>query len=342
MFVEQQKYTQQRGIVIDIVQCENEFGNTPNEKILSQPLVIGNGGSALYYLVSDLSEGLEYFIRTGKRPEEDRGTDKEYHVFPQEQEALILNRWTELGMTVTYRRQQVELSSRITITYMKVQNPKTSLSISLIPWFVVAGRPYPIFAYVYAIGHYQRAEKKSLEEAAAAVRKLFGISDFHKSTVSRSLNAMEGFVDASRLYQPLVADDVKKPGNETRVCDNYETIIEYISGLMTAYPSNESLKRDFGEKIKHLPEPIRRAGGISCALSGIPDEQFEIIIHSEPVNRNPRDRRIRPQRPRNKKPVQRTPEFVAYPQREDKRKAFVAICRQVALDAAIKHHRFLI
>jgi hypothetical protein len=341
LFVEQQKYTQQRGIVIDIVQCGNDFGNTLNENILRQPFVMGNGESGLYYLVSEVSEELEYFIRTGKRPEKDRGTNREYHVFPQEQEALMVNRWTELGMAVTYSRQQVELACRITITYMKVQNPETNLSISLIPWVVVAGRPYPIFVYVYAIGYYQRAEKKSLEEAALAVRKLFGISDFHKSTVSRSLSAMEGFVDASRLDQPLVADDMKKPGDET-MCHNYETIIVHVSEILTAYPSNESLKRDIGEKIKHLPGPIRRAGGISYALSGIPDEQFEIIIHGEPDKRRPPDRRVRPQRPRNKKPVQRALEFVAYPQREDKRRAFVAICRQMVLDAAIRHHRFLV
>lgn len=309
---------------------------------------MGNGETGLYYLVSGLSAELEHFINTGKRPEKDVGTDKEYHVFPQEQEAQMIKRWTELGMTVAYRRQQVELACRITIVYMKVKNPRTDLSISMIPWFVAAGRPYPIFAYVYAIGHYQRAEKKSLEETAAAVRKLFGISGFHKSTVSRSLNAKDGFIDDSRHSQPLEPEALKEPGflygNPAAPYQPYESVIEQVSELLTACPSIEALKRDFGEKLKHLPEPIRRAGGISYALGGVPDKQFEIIVRSEPGNRKPGDHRKRPPRTRNKglKPVQRPLKFVDYPQREENRKAFIAICRQAALDAAIRHHQFLI
>jgi hypothetical protein len=309
---------------------------------------MGNDKSSLYYLISDVSEELAHFINTGKQPEKDRGTNKEYHVFLSEQEEGMIKRWTELGMTVLYNRQQIKLVSQITITYMKVQNPKTGLSISIIPWFVVAGRPYPIFTYVYAIGHYQRAGKKSLEESAAAVRKLFGISNFHKSTVSRSLSAMEEFIDTSRLGQPLLAEAFKKPcclpDSQVELPKADGDVIEQVSKILTAYPSFESLEREFGEKVRRLPQPIKRADKISHALSDIPDEPFEIIIRSKPGGRPSRDHRKRPPQPRNKGPgfVQRPLKFVDYPQREEKRKAIIKICRYLALDAAITHHRFLV
>ena len=348
MFDEDKKINRKRGIVIVIVQCENDFGNTPNENIYEQPFVVGNGETGLYYLANGVSAELEYFINTGKRPEKDVGTDKEYHVFPQEQEAQMVNRWTELGMTVAYRRQQIELACRITIVYMQVKNPGTGLSVSVIPWFVAAGRPYPIFAYAYAIGHYQRAEKKSLEESAAAVRKLFGISGFHKSTVSRSLNAKDGLIDDSRHSQPLEAEALKGPGFLYDIPaaphQSHESITGQVSRLLTAYPSVKALKRDIGEKLKRLPDPIRRAGGISYALGAVPDKRFEIIVHSGPGNKKPGGHRKRPPRARNKgpKPVQRPLKFVDYPQREENRKAFIAICRRAAIGAAIMRHRFLI
>jgi hypothetical protein len=302
----------------------------------------------LYYLVNDVSEALEYFVQTGKQPEEDRGTNREYHVFPCEREAAMIAVWRELGMTVTYHRQQVELTNRITVAYMNVVNPKTSMNISMIPWFMVVGRPYPIFAYAYAIGYYQRAEKKSLAESAAAVRKLFGIRSFHKSTVSRSISAMEEFLDASQLDRPLSADALRDPaclaGSQTGTGQADESIVEQVSELLTAYPSLEALEKASGEKVRPLPKPVRRTDRISRALSDIPDERFNIILRREPGGRPSRDRRKRPPRPRNKGSghVQRPLKFVDYPQREEERKAIIAICRRLALDAAATCHRFLV
>ena len=254
-----------------------------------------------------------------------------------------------MGLTVTYHRQQVELVDRITIAYMKVEDPKTNLSVSMTPWFLVAGRPYPIFTYMYAIAHYQRADRKSLEESAAAVRKLFRISGFHKSTVSRSLSAMEGFIDASRLEQPLAADVLKNPGclhnGQPDPDQPKEDVVKQISEILAAYPSFEMLERDFGERVRRLPEPIKRTDSTSHALSGIPDEPFNIIIRSKPGGRPSRDRRKRPPRPLangRPKPVQHPLKFIDYPQREEKRKDFIAICHRLALNAAIKYHRFLV
>jgi len=348
LFVSKQKQIQKKGVVIAIVHHKNDSGKALNENMFDLPFVMGNGGSELYYLVHDVSGELENFVQTGKQPEKDRGADKEYHVFSHEQEVEMINRWTELGMTVTYQRQQVELASRITIAYMKVQNPGTSLSLSIIPWFMVSGRPFPIFVYIYAIGHYKRAEKKSLGESAAAVRKMFGISSFHKSTVSRSIKAMENFLDASRLDRPLDADALKATdclsGRQAEPDQDYGDVIGYAIEILTAYTSFEELEKELGERTRRLPSPIKRPDRVAHALGGIPDEQFRIIIPQGRGNGPSRDRRKRAPRPRSKGPghVQRPLSFVDYPQREEKRKAIVAICRRIALDAASTYHHFLV
>ena len=109
LFVTSKNRHDKKGVVIAILQNENDFGNTLNEEIFELPFVMGGGGSGLYYLVNDVSEDLEHFVQTGKPPEKDRGTCKEYHVFPREYGyghnftfdalGMLYNFWTEYEST---------------------------------------------------------------------------------------------------------------------------------------------------------------------------------------------------------------------------------------------------
>jgi hypothetical protein len=304
----------------------------------------------LYYLIDEISEELDCFARTGKRP----GEDKEYHVLSTGQERELIGRCATLGLQVRYRSRRIECADSISITYMQVLNPKTDISISLIPWFMVAGRPFPVFVYVYAVGHYQKAEKKSLEESAAAVRKLFGISSFNKSTVHRSIRAMEGFIDASRLSQPLATEESRQPGHPAGSQPDPHIsrseapdggVIKHITeilDILISYPTLEALEKEFGDMVNRLPGPVNRADKISYALSRIPEEHFKVIRHSEPAGRKPHDYRRRPPRPRKKKPVQRPLRFIDYAQQEEIRKEFIRKCKFLVLDAAVTYHRFLV
>jgi len=342
------KQTQtKRGIVIAIVQSKDGFENNPSKEIFDLPLIHSAGASDLYYLIDEISEELEYFARTGKRP----GADKEYHVFSPEQEREVIGRCAALGLTVRYRVQRVECADSITISYMQVLNPKTDIKVSLIPWFMVAKRPYPIFVYLYAVGHYQKAEKKSYEESAAVVRKLFGVSSFHKSTACRSNKAMKGFIDASRLSQPLSIEELRQPphptepqadpdGSQSEASDG--RVLKHVTDILLGYPSAEALEKEFGDRIKRLPVPVNRADKVSYALSCIPDEHFKVVKHSEAAGRKRRDRRKRPPRPRKKEFVQRPLIFIEYARREEIRKSFISKCKLIVLDAAVRYHRFLV
>jgi hypothetical protein len=231
---------------------------------------------------------------------------------------------------------------------MKVLNPKTDMSVSLIPWFMVIGRPYPFFVYAYAIGHYHKEGKKSLEETALAVRKLFGIDSFHKSTVSRSISAMGKFIDTARLDQPLSVNMLKAqdshPGVQPGSAQDGKDIAEQVCEILKSFASYEELERGLDEKIKRFPEPLSCAKIISYAFGSMPEDHFKIIVHDEPGCKRRRDIRRRRPRARQKKTnrVQRCIKFVDYSIREAKRKEFIEICMCLVLDAAVKHHRFLL
>ena len=285
---------------------------------------------------------------TGKPSENDMVSDHEYKVFPDAIEQEILSRLAGLGMTVKYHKQRIELKECITVIYMKILNPETGLSVSLIPWFLVVGRPYPVFIYAYGIGHYQKSDKKSLDDSATVVRKVFGVSKFHKSTLSRSITAMDELVDISLFDEAIHADVLERPiapsVTHPNNIQNYETVMNLVCGMLVIYSSFEELKMELGDKIKRLPKPINRAGRILHALSNVPESHFKIIMPGGSENVRRRDIRKRPPRMRRKKKghVQRNIRFVDFAQREKIRKEFIEICCHIVVGTAIQYHRFLI
>ena len=226
--------------------------------------------------------------------------------------------------------------NRITINYLQVHNPGKDIKISLIPWFILPGRPYPVFLYIYSIWHYQETGLNSLSKSAAAGGKLFGISKLNKSTVSRSIKAMEGFIDISRIDRPLSTDGREVPCGE----EIFELVVEILENC----PTLDSLEKELRGMVKHLPPPIKRAEAARLALSGIPAMYAKIIKGRAPCATG-HDARKRPARPkRKKKPAdpQNNFTFVAPWQITQIRKAFIEACRHLVLDAAVTYHRFLV
>jgi hypothetical protein len=309
---------------------KDEFGKDLNKKIFEIPLVLADSRLRLYFLINDLDVSLEEFILSGM------SDSVEFHVFPEDQEQEMIRLWRKLGLICTYHSQQIEYMYRlVTITYLRIHDPTTGASISLLPWFLLPGRPFPVFVYVYAICHYYSTGKKSLSVSAAAARKMFGIKGFNKSTLSRNIKAMGNFIDISQIDRPLSVDWREALSDEEK--------IDRIPEILGDTPSIENLEEIFGEKVKHLPEPVNRAKEIEHTLSGIPEKYSKITIDRAPDCGKPRDDRKRPTRSRGKTVrVQRRPEFVGSQQIEKIRIAFFEICRSLVLDAAGTYHRFLL
>ena len=59
--------------------------------------------------------------------------------------------------------------------------------VVIIPEFLIPGRPYPVYIYLYAIDLYSSNPKLSQRAAAKATRKHFGLSTFSHTTLGRAL-----------------------------------------------------------------------------------------------------------------------------------------------------------
>ena len=62
--------------------------------------------------------------------------------------------------------------------------------IVLIPDFLIPGRPYPIYVYMYAIEIYSSSPEKGQRFAAEATRKQFGLTSFAHTTLGRALKSL--------------------------------------------------------------------------------------------------------------------------------------------------------
>ena len=63
--------------------------------------------------------------------------------------------------------------------------------VTVIPWFLIPGRPYPIQVYLHACGIYSSNPEMGQRAAAKATRAKFKLEKFSHSTVSRSFRALE-------------------------------------------------------------------------------------------------------------------------------------------------------
>jgi len=314
-----------------ITQKTNEKQDVLENIFRDIPIVLAADGLHLYYLIKNPSEELEKFILTGNK---DRN---EFQALSKKDMQEIVRCCKELGLTITYHKQNMEyMRKKIEIIYPRVNNTETVMKVSLIPWFMFPGRPYPVFAYVYGIWHYYSNGKKSLRLSADAAGKMFGIESLNKSTISRSIKAMEDIFAIFQIDRPL--------STEEREVSSIEDIIGDISKILKECPSFETLKKIYGDKAALLPERVNNTENIPIALSGIPHECSKVIKDSDHTRIHPRDKRKRPARPRKKEiqSVQRSLCYVESQEIEQKRKDFIAYCRSMIMDAAITYHHFLL
>jgi hypothetical protein len=225
---------------------------------------------------------------------------------------------------------------KVTITYPQVSNHATGTKVSLIPWFLLPERPYPIFIYIYAIWHYNNSGKKSQRLTAAATGKVFGVDSFNKSTVCRNIKALEGLFDSIRTDRPIT-------GKTTMTLSNRD-VIGHIPDMLKCCTSIEALREMLGDNIEPAPEGINNRKTPAYALNDMPPEFLEVIIEAMPAGSRRRDTRIRPIRPR-KRPantVQRNLRFVDSAKIERIRRDFIAVCMCIAMESAIIYHKFLL
>jgi hypothetical protein len=320
---------------MDILHHKDGICNSLIKKTFTFPTILLDGASCLYILIKDINEELEKFIDTGITDQSGGGEPIEFRALPNEVELMMENEWIGLGFMTTYHSQNIfYMRKTVKVIYPRISNPETCMGISLIPWFMLPDRRLPVFIHLFAIWYYHETGERSLEESAAATGKMFRIDSYNKSTVSRNIKAFENFMDISKIGGPLIIDEPEGPSDKE--------MIGCISEILLGFKSIKELEGQYGKYIKNLPKPIRQT--IKQILSVIPDKYTKIIKGEEPEHTKPRDGRARPPRARNKEAgrVQRRFKFADFAQVEEMRMDFIKYCRRLVMDAAVKHHRFLI
>jgi hypothetical protein len=284
------------------------------------PYALSNGSSEIYLLVENLHEDLERFIIDGNVDVFD------IYVLPKETEIKLLAQCRDLGFTYRYRSQSIEyMHHRVMIWYLQMMDSKTGRRLSLIPWFMLPGRCYPVFVYLYAINHYEMAAKKSQCESAAAAAKVFGINTFNKSTLCRNVRQMEPLLNSYGIHKPHAVPE-RKTGTS-------EEFLVHIPELL----------RD------GVPDPTRLSDNdsdhVSCIWSTLPLKLMDVIKpRSQPPAEKIHDTRKRPTRPRKSSARTTTckPDFVESSRIDKIRREFINISRDTVLNTAKLYHRFLI
>lgn len=128
--------------------------------------------------------------------------------------------------------------------------------IVIIPEFLVPGRPYPVYVYLYAIDLYSGSPEKGQRWAGEETRKYFGLASFAHTTLGRALKRfvrnIEEAEKASENTRTEVPDDdgnksesqkadseqcdkAKKPGfptvRSTKVLR--ERAAQFLGGMLT-------------------------------------------------------------------------------------------------------------
>ena len=314
-----------------ISQDIREMQEAVSNSLCRVPIALSNGDGCVYALVKELSPDLEKFILTGETEL------NEFQVFPDGVVDALSERMAQCGMKVGYISQRMEYMHRtVTINCPRVSAKGTDINVYLIPWFSLPDRPYPVFAYIYAIWHYNVSEKKSQRLSAAATGKVFGIESFNKSTVCRNIKAMGG------VFGNPVAGGVAS--GESAVARSNEDLIGLIPKMLACRPSAEALGEMFGGTVAPVPERVNAAPKTIHALESIPQDYSKVAMDPPPAGNRRLDTRKRPARPYRtpENRVQRPLIFADSKKIGHIRRGFIAACMPIVMDYAAACHKFLL
>lgn len=101
--------------------------------------------------------------------------------------------------------------------------------IVIIPEFLIPGRPYPVFIYLYAIDLYSRSPEKGQRWAAGETRKHFRLDTFAHTTLGRALkvfvhNIEEGTKASENPLNETSGHDMEKSEMQNENAGQSDTV----------------------------------------------------------------------------------------------------------------------
>jgi hypothetical protein len=119
----------------------------------------------------------------------------------------------------------------------------------IVPSFMVPGRPYPIYVYIYAVGFYIANPDMGQREAARQTKEYFGLETFSHTTLGRAMKKIELLIhdEANEPDEAVIEIETQQPDSKRfptvkEMRKRKEEVLSYI-------------KKATGEEGLSLPEP---------------------------------------------------------------------------------------
>lgn len=105
------------------------------------------------------------------------------------QATTLQKQYLDAGYQKSERNYKIKYHHKeYTVICLEFQNnAQDSEPIVIIPEFLIPGRPYPVYVYLYAIDLYSGSPEKGQRWAAGETRKYFGLDTFAHTTLGRAL-----------------------------------------------------------------------------------------------------------------------------------------------------------
>jgi len=135
----------------------------------------------------------------------------------------------------------------------EIQNGESKTLV--IPEFLIPGRPYPIYVYIYAIVLYSTNPAMGQREAAEKTRKRFDLVTFSHSTLCRAMKRLEALINTNEERQEPQRPDAGGFQSVGLTGERRRAVLSYLKGAagddaqLTQEPSHPQPALNF----KHPP-----------------------------------------------------------------------------------------
>jgi len=184
---------------------------------------------------------------------ENKGTH-EYKILTDQQEQAYLDE----GLAVRehdYKLQCGEASIEVRCPEIAEMGSTDGAKYLILPEFLLPGRPYPIYVYVYAIETYCTNPGMSQREAATRTRERFGLETFSHTTLGRAMKKLERQIEEYESAPPIEGTRNEAASEASRefpsVGQTKDRKAAVASYLMKAAADDNSLEQETAEAHKN-------------------------------------------------------------------------------------------
>lgn len=283
----------------------------------SLPYIINGGKSDRYILIKALPDDLNEWIITGKT----KGIT--FRILTTNEENELKSMCRRLKLKFRRGRQTMEyMGYTAEIEYPRIVDPVNKTCVSLIPWFMLHRKKYPVFIYLFTYWLCV-CQNKSERQSAVAAEQLFG-TKIHFSTVSRSIKmaqTLSGTLDTSTTASSSAI--------------TFGDILKDIPELL-------SLKSNLDQ-----PQPSCVGASITLANVTVRFAKFirtvpKALSTATPPTATSRHKRAIKDLSKNKPTKQKPTQFIDEKNITRVRRRFIAQCRRLVFNVAKRYHKFLI